>query len=466
MEKYWLTIVIILLIVVIIFDGVRRMRRARRDSIKMSLRSIKRHENFSGDSDYGSEFPTGGARPSTRKIDPQRIQEARSKYDFGEDLPKWGSNLGKKVSRTIDKFSDDVAKQKPEDRIEPSSDEIADPLMDKLESRENSHHPETDIAHAADQIDLTADDNGVDAQDENQQLPVDSDQEAYNEKEKSDKKSAAPGKNNAPQISDESSHIQEKVDSEKVRQKFAKNTALDHNVASQAPEQPSLNLEDSVPMLMDTFNESGVSEAESENVSKQTETGVKINSTVHTDSSVQSRHTEKSKTTVFPTNKPLREAGDPDQKSSSIKHQATDVLAIHVKAAENSLFYGRDLLGLILENGLRYGDMNIFHRHADEDGEGPVLFSMANMVKPGTFDLRTFEEFSTVGLSFFLTLPTASGDHMQAFDAMLSTAQNIADALSGELKDEQRSVLTKQTIEHYRERIRDFSRRQQLEKSK
>jgi cell division protein ZipA len=119
-----------------------------------------------------------------------------------------------------------------------------------------------------------------------------------------------------------------------------------------------------------------------------------------------------------------------------------------------------------LENGLRYGDMNIFHYHAGEDGEGPVLFSMANMVKPGNFDLHSFETFSTVGLSFFLALPSASGEHMRAFELMLSTIQKMASALPGELKDEQRSVLTKQTIEHYRERVRDFSRRQQLQKSK
>jgi len=55
---------------------------------------------------------------------------------------------------------------------------------------------------------------------------------------------------------------------------------------------------------------------------------------------------------------------------------------------------------------------------------------------------------------------------MVAFDAMLLTAKNIAAELGGELKDENRSVMTGQTIEHYRERIRDFSRRQQLEKNK
>ena len=135
---------------------------------------------------------------------------------------------------------------------------------------------------------------------------------------------------------------------------------------------------------------------------------------------------------------------------------------IHVKAPEGELFKGNDLLPLVLDNGLRYGAMNIFHCHRGEDGEGPVLFSMANMVKPGTFDLHHIENFTTVGLSFFITLPTADVNALAAFEAMLSAAKDMANKLPGELKDEDRNLLTAQTIEHYRERIRDFIRRQQL----
>ena len=143
-----------------------------------------------------------------------------------------------------------------------------------------------------------------------------------------------------------------------------------------------------------------------------------------------------------------------------------DVLVIHAKAPKDQVFQGSDLLELILENGMRFGAMDIFHRHADDDGEGPILFSMANMVKPGTFDLHGFETFSTVGLSFFLKLPTATGNHIEAFELMLLTAETIAEKLAGNLKDEQRNLLTGQTIQHYRERIRDFARKERLEKNK
>ena len=48
---------------------------------------------------------------------------------------------------------------------------------------------------------------------------------------------------------------------------------------------------------------------------------------------------------------------------------------------------------------------------------------------------------------------------MSAFDSMLETAQCVADNLEGDLLDESRSVATKQTVEHIRQRIRDLERR-------
>jgi FtsZ-interacting cell division protein ZipA len=46
-----------------------------------------------------------------------------------------------------------------------------------------------------------------------------------------------------------------------------------------------------------------------------------------------------------------------------------------------------------------------------------------------------------------------------AFEEMLRTAQQIRAALDGELRDDHRSVMTPQTIEHYRQRIHDYELR-------
>ena len=39
------------------------------------------------------------------------------------------------------------------------------------------------------------------------------------------------------------------------------------------------------------------------------------------------------------------------------------------------------LLQNILESGLRFGEMDIFHRHESMAGNGEVLFSMANALE-------------------------------------------------------------------------------------
>ncbi|MBT9237509.1 cell division protein ZipA [Pseudomonas inefficax] len=146
--------------------------------------------------------------------------------------------------------------------------------------------------------------------------------------------------------------------------------------------------------------------------------------------------------------------------SSSVKElpPAEEVLVISVISRDESGFKGPALLQNILESGLRFGEMDIFHRHESMAGHGEVLFSMANAVKPGVFDLDDIDHFSTRAVSFFLGLP-GPRHPKQAFDVMVAAARKLAHELNGELKDDQRSVLTAQTIEHYRQRIVEFERR-------
>lgn len=135
------------------------------------------------------------------------------------------------------------------------------------------------------------------------------------------------------------------------------------------------------------------------------------------------------------------------------------VVVIHVMAPPGGDLAGELLLKALLSLGMRYGDRKIFHRHSSEDGSGPVLFSMANSVKPGHFDLDAMSEFATPGVTFLMILAETE-EPLAAFNLMIEAADSLARELGGELKDETRSVLTKQTIEHYRQRIQDYSRRQ------
>ncbi|NQZ88083.1 MAG: cell division protein ZipA [Colwellia sp.] len=135
-----------------------------------------------------------------------------------------------------------------------------------------------------------------------------------------------------------------------------------------------------------------------------------------------------------------------------------EVLIISVVMPENQLMSGAALLPTLLTLGMKYGDMNIFHRHEDNAGNGKVTFSLANIMNPGTFDLDNMESFTTQGISLFMTLPSV-GEASVVFEQMLNAAKQLALEFSGQLLDDKRSVMTKQTEQHYTSKIREFERR-------
>jgi cell division protein ZipA len=58
-----------------------------------------------------------------------------------------------------------------------------------------------------------------------------------------------------------------------------------------------------------------------------------------------------------------------------------------------------------------------------------------------------------------MTLPGPQ-QSITAFNYMIETAQVLVRNLNAELRDDAHSVMTAQTIEHCRQRIRDFERKQ------
>lgn len=152
----------------------------------------------------------------------------------------------------------------------------------------------------------------------------------------------------------------------------------------------------------------------------------------------------------------------PETNKKNSQQQVTgkeEVLVIHVAAKAGKKIQGGELLGGLFNCGLHYGSMKIFHRFSHANGEGPLMFSMANMVNPGIFDLDNINSFETPGVTFFLTLPGPKNS-MTAFDLMLDTVRRLARILNAELKDETQNLLSQQTIDDYRRRIRDFERSQ------
>ncbi|MCW8904715.1 cell division protein ZipA [Sedimenticola sp.] len=159
-------------------------------------------------------------------------------------------------------------------------------------------------------------------------------------------------------------------------------------------------------------------------------------------------------------------ADDPDDAQDELLREGLPgmILQIHVVASKGS-FSGEQILRGARDVELEHGDMNIFHRYDSSGPRSRVVFSMASMLEPGIFPLDQMGEFSTPGLVLFGQLPGPK-DGLAAFSDMLFTAERLAALLEGELQDETHSVLSKQTIEHIRERILEHRRQVQLALSK
>ncbi len=133
------------------------------------------------------------------------------------------------------------------------------------------------------------------------------------------------------------------------------------------------------------------------------------------------------------------------------------IVTLFVVARENQSFSGAELVVAAEKAGLEYGDMGIYHRLLDGKREVGPIFSVANMLKPGNFDLSRVDALRTPGLSFFMALP-APLPALDAWDAMLPTAQRLAELLDGQVLDEERNALGRQRIAHIRDELRGWDR--------
>jgi cell division protein ZipA len=146
------------------------------------------------------------------------------------------------------------------------------------------------------------------------------------------------------------------------------------------------------------------------------------------------------------------------ESSASAGGEPSDVLVLNVRANADNPINGAALLPMLLTLGFKFGEHDIFHRHVNTNGKGPILFSLTNMFKPGVFDIDNIENFKTQGVSLFMMLPI-EGEAQQVFNMMHNASRKIAEEFDCKVLDGNKALLSKQSLQHYSERIRDFERR-------
>jgi len=133
------------------------------------------------------------------------------------------------------------------------------------------------------------------------------------------------------------------------------------------------------------------------------------------------------------------------------------IVTLYVAAKPGQMLRGTDILVAAEKTGLVHGYQDIFHRLPMNAPERGPIFSVANLQAPNSFPMAQIQTLETTALVFFLTLPAPVGA-LDAWDAMLPTAQRIAELLDALLEDEQRSALTRQRIAGIRDELRAWDR--------
>ena len=139
------------------------------------------------------------------------------------------------------------------------------------------------------------------------------------------------------------------------------------------------------------------------------------------------------------------------------------VFSLYVRAPEGVPFRGPVLLGALADTGLEYGEMQIFNCFESRHGQRQLVFSLASIREPGTFDLSAMQDFTTDGLVLFIQVP-GQADAVTAFESMVAAARALANHMDGNVYDTTNSVLTNQTIGHMREEIIACQLQQRLSK--
>lgn len=136
------------------------------------------------------------------------------------------------------------------------------------------------------------------------------------------------------------------------------------------------------------------------------------------------------------------------------------IVTLYVKVPDGRFLEGSDVVVAAEKVGLVYGYLRIFHRLVDGKPDAGPVFSVANMLKPGYFDMNALAGMRTPGLSLFMTLPGPL-PALDAWDMMLPTAQRLAELLDAQVLDDQHNALGRQRIAHIRDELRALDRKQE-----
>ena len=143
---------------------------------------------------------------------------------------------------------------------------------------------------------------------------------------------------------------------------------------------------------------------------------------------------------------PIEEKPKPPRKDSDDL-----VIALTIMAPENERFAGRAVKAALESSNLHFGDLQVYHRFT-AGARKQSIFSVANILDPGTLLPDKFTSLTTPGLLIFARLP-GPVNGLAMFDDLLETAQSLTEKLGGTLSDDARQPISESRLEAMRSRI-------------
>jgi len=128
----------------------------------------------------------------------------------------------------------------------------------------------------------------------------------------------------------------------------------------------------------------------------------------------------------------------------------SDIIVLYLLPKANQKLAGSQINSAVQAMGLTFGEMNIFHFKSGKRN----VFSIANMLEPGSFDVTTIHELKTSGLSIFMRI--TGDDPLDDLTEMLQRSYQLAGLLDARLCNHRRKPLTQQDAENYRAQVREF----------
>ncbi len=138
--------------------------------------------------------------------------------------------------------------------------------------------------------------------------------------------------------------------------------------------------------------------------------------------------------------------------------EPTRIVVLHVACKDGQFFNGEEIHAALRECKLQFGMQDVYHRITEQNGVPEPVYSVANMLKPGFLNPDEAADLQTPGLALFMALPGPL-DGVPACKEMMETANRLAELLHGEVLDDKRSLLKRQTAQYLLDEIAEDDRK-------